>query len=426
MMKKQISILLIAMAFIFVSCNNDDDTDNKVSATFKVTVTNVFTPKMYQVSGALGLIKPGESEEFTFHAGKGSYLSFANMFVKSNDLFYGFSDTGLALYDGGGNAVSGDVTMQVQLWDAGTEVNQKPGAGSNQPLNQSGPNTGETESGTIQEVNDGFVYPVTEDVIEVFITHDGGTMFTVKIENKSATASIATPFAPGVWVVHSDQVKLFASGLAASADLEKLAEDGDNGDLNTMLIDKSGYFSPFAPGVFAINEMGVKPIFSNNSNDRGDGLEALAEDGDPSVLAASLSGMNDVSESGVFSIPDGASAPGALLPDNSYSFTFTAKEGDYLSIATMLVQSNDLFYAFADGGIALFTNGIAKTGNVTSLVSLWDAGTEVNEFPGAGNNQPVRGGGNSGPAEGGPVKKVDDGFNYPSVADAIEIKIELQ
>ena len=31
----------------------------------------------------------------------------------------------------------------------------------------------------------------------------------------------------------------------------------------------------------------------------------------------------------------------------------------------MLVQSNDLFYAFADGGIALFSNGIAKTGNVT-------------------------------------------------------------
>ena len=61
---------------------------------------------------------------------KGSYLSFANMFVKSNDLFYGFADTGLALYDANGDAVTGDVTMHVQLWDAGTEVNQEPGNGS--------------------------------------------------------------------------------------------------------------------------------------------------------------------------------------------------------------------------------------------------------------------------------------------------------
>jgi hypothetical protein len=375
MMKKQFPILLIAIAFIFVSCNDDDDDIQKVSATFKVTVKNVFTPKMYQASGALGLIKPGESQEFSFNAGKGSYLSFANMFVKSNDLFYGFADSGLPLYDAGGDAVTGDVTMHVQLWDAGTEVNQEPGNGSNQPLNQSGSNTGETESGTVQVVNDGFTYPSTEDVIEVSITHDGGTMFKVKIENKSATASIATPF---------------------------------------------------APGVFAIYSSGVKPIFTNNSQDRGDGLEALAEDGDPSVLVTSLSGMKDISNSGAFNTPVGASGPGALFPDNSYTFTFTAKEGDYLSLATMLVQSNDLFYAFADGGIALFTNGIAKTGNVTSQIILWDAGTEVNEFPGAGKNQPVRGGGNSGPAEGGTVKKVDDGFTYPSITDAIEVSIEMQ
>ena len=424
-MKKQFSILLIVMSIIFVSCSDDDD-DKKQTATFKVTVKNVFTPKAYQKSGALGLIKPGEMEEFTFNAGKGSYLSFANMFVKSNDLFYGFSDSGLSLYDAGGIAIVGDVTDQVQLWDAGTEVNQEPGNGSNQPLNQSGPNTGETEGGTIHLVNDSFTYPSINDVIKIMISHDGGTMFTIKIENNSATASLGTPFAPGVWAVHSDQVKLFESGTAASVALEKLAEDGDNVDFNTMLTDNSGYFSPFAPGVFAINKSGVMPIFTNNTADRGDGLEALAEDGDPGTLAASLSAMSDVSNSGIFNTPEGASNPGALLPDNSYSFTFTAEEGDYLSIATMLVQSNDLFYAFADNGIALFSNGVAVTGNMTSQIDLWDASTEVNEYPGAGNNQPVRGGGNSGPNESGVVKNVDDGFSYPAVADAIQVTIEIQ
>jgi hypothetical protein len=426
MMKKQISILLIAMSLILVSCDNDDDKIQKQTATFKVTVKNVFTPKTYQYSGSIGAIPPGESQEFTFNAGKGSYLSFANMFVKSNDLFYGFSDAGLALYDANGNAISGDVSMNIQLWDAGTEVNEEPGMGANQPMNQSGPNTGDAENGIVHMVNDGFTYPSTDDVIEIKITHDGGTMFTVKIENNSATASIATPLAPGVWAVHSNQVKLFESGVVAPEILERLAEDGDNSGFNTFLMQNSGYVSPFAPGVYAIHKSEDKPIFTNNVQDDGAGLEALAEDGDPSNLVASLAGMANLVESGVFNTPEGASAPGALMPNNSYSFTFTASEGDNLSLATMLVHSNDLFFAFADQGISLFSNGVAVTGDVTSQISLWDAGTEVNEFPGAGNNQPARGGANSGLDENGLVVKVNDGFTYPSVSDAIEVKIELQ
>ena len=58
-------------------------------------------------------------------------------------------------------------------------------------------------------------------------------------------------------------------------------------------MDNSGYFSPFAPGVFAIHSSGVKPIFTNNSQDRGDGLEALAEDGNPSVLASYIFKWNE-------------------------------------------------------------------------------------------------------------------------------------
>ena len=426
MMKKQLSILLIAMSIILVSCNDDDDDNPKQTATFTVTVKNVFTPKTYQISGTIGAIPPGESQEFTFNAGKGSYLSFANMFVKSNDLFYGFSDAGLALYDDNGNAIMGDVSMHIQLWDAGTEVNEEPGEGENQPMNQSEPNTGEAENSIVHMVNDGFDYPSTEDVIEVTISHDGGTMFTINIENNSTMSSLATPLAPGVWAVHSNQVKLFENGAEATSSLEKLAEDGNNADFDTLLMENSGYVSPFAPGIFAIHKSNVKPLFTNSTQDYGNGLEALAEDGDPSSLSASLGGMSDLIDSGVFNTPEGASSPGPLMPNNSYSFTFTASEGDYLSIATMLVQSNDLFYAFEDKGISLFSNGIAITGIVTSKISLWDGGTEVNEYPGAGNNQPIRGGGNSGLDENGLVKIVDDGFNYPSVSDAIEVKIELQ
>jgi hypothetical protein len=92
----------------------------------------------------------------------------------------------------------------------------------------------------------------------------------------------------------------------------------------------------------------------------------------------------------------------------------------------MLVHSNDLFYAFGDAGIALFNNGTAVTGDVTSQIQLWDVGTEVNEFPGAGNNQPARGGAGNGDDENGNVQPVNDIFTYPSVNEAIRITIQAQ
>ena len=50
----------------------------------------------------------------------------------------------------------------------------------------------------------------------------------------------------------------------------------------------------------------------------------------------------------------------------------------------MLGQSNDWFFAPAAGGIDLYENGTPISGDVTSRVSLWDAGTEVNEEPAVG------------------------------------------
>ena len=152
----------------------------------------------------------------------------------------------------------------------------------------------------------------------------------------------------------------------------------------------------------------------------------MAEDGDPAVLAASLDGKAGVVLSDVFNTPDGASAAGPLLPGNTYSFSFEATEGQYLSLATMLVHTNDLFYAFGQEGIGLFENGDPVNGDFTAQLDLWDAGTEVNEYPGAGNNQPVRGGGNSGPAENRTVQVVNDGFDYPATADAIKVVIAVQ
>ena len=65
---------------------------------------------------------------------------------------------------------SGDITNQLELWDAGTEVNEEPGVGLNQAPRQGGPDTGETENGTVRIVDDIYTYPSLSDVIKVTVT----------------------------------------------------------------------------------------------------------------------------------------------------------------------------------------------------------------------------------------------------------------
>ncbi len=421
---KKLTLFSLALLF-FASCKDDDGVGPTNNAQFLVTIENILPETTYLVSGSTDFLMPGESQTLSFNAGKGHYLSLATMFVQSNDLFYAFDQEGLALYDGSGNPVTGDVTAKIDLWDAGTEVNEEPGIGPNQAPRQGSGNTGPAENGVVQLVNDGFSYPSDETVIKATLTHDGGTLFTLTIENISGSSSLPSPLAPGVWAIHSLGTQLFTDGMAATAGLEGVAEDGDNAELLGILTDGTGYSSPLAPGVWVVTESATDAIFSSGSADRGEGLEALAEDGDPSALNTSLAANASNLLNGVFNTPVGTTTPGPLFSGNRYSFTFDAEDGQYLNLATMLVQTNDLFYAFDAAGISLFNNGIPVQGDVTSQVKLWDAGTEVNEFPGAGNNQPVRGGGDSGADENGVVREVNDSFNYPTVVGSIKVNIEV-
>lgn len=424
---KRIAYLSFALALLAITSACKDEGPGPTTNQFEIRIENVLSPKSYLASGSIGFLMPGESEQITFHAGIGTYLSFATMFVQSNDLFYGFSDQGLELYDEGGNPVTGDVSNFVDLWDAGTEINEEPGVGVNQAPRQASGNTGADENGTVQlisAVGDGFTYPSDESVIRLTLTHDGGTEFTLTIDNISASSTLASPFAPGVWAVHGEGVKLFEDGAVAPEGLEGVAEDGDNALLLQNLEAETGYVSPLAPGAWALAEAGVFPLFEDGQADLGKGLEALAEDGDPAPLAEAFGNEEAVSMSGLFNTPEGASAAGLLFPGESYVFTIEAEEGDYLHLATMLVHTNDLFFGFDQEGIALYQNGNPISGDVTAEISLWDGGTEVNEYPGAGNNQPARGGPDSGQDENGLVQIVNDGFNYPSVENSIRLTIQ--
>lgn len=109
-------------------------------------------------------------EPFNVSLGPGERLVFAAMFAQSNDLFYAPGPKGIALFDAGGKPRTGILDEPIALWDAGTEVNEAPGAGANQAPRQPGPNSGATEGGRVRPVDDGFAYPSARDVLEVSIS----------------------------------------------------------------------------------------------------------------------------------------------------------------------------------------------------------------------------------------------------------------
>ncbi len=184
--------------------------------------------------------------------------------------------------------------------------------------------------------------------------------------------------------------------------------------------------APHSPGLWVVHTR-KRVVFTGGKLDRGVGLESQAEDGDPSRLAASIEEARGVVASGVFNTPVGDDKPGPALPGKAYEFSFAASPGQRLTVTTMFGQSNDLFFAPGDDGIALFEGGEPIHGDLTGRLQLWDAGTEVNEEPGFGPNQaPRQAAPNTGPSERKPVRRVqdvNDGFAYPRIEQVIRMTI---
>jgi hypothetical protein len=116
------------------------------------------------------LLGPGEKYSFLVSTPRGERLSLAMTYLQANDLFVATPDVGASLFDEAGNARSGDITAEFALYDAGTEVNQAPGMGADQVARQTLPNSGASEQGVVQPVNDGFSYPAISAVLRVTIT----------------------------------------------------------------------------------------------------------------------------------------------------------------------------------------------------------------------------------------------------------------
>jgi hypothetical protein len=415
---------------------------------FTVTLENVATAEPFTSAGVFdtpvgadgpGAITPGKKYEFTVNAGRKQKLSFATMLAATNDLFFGPNGDGIELYDENGDPISGDVTDQIFLWDAGTELNEEPKVGLNTVSKQAAPDTGPPEDGNVVDIadtDDTFDYPAVADVMTVTVTHMNGTEFKVTIENVSSDTALQTtdgdfpaPMSPGVWVLHNGKDPLFTVGAPdRGMGLEHIAEDGNPMQLGAFATAHAGITYPASPGAWVVHSVGSKPLFTEGRADYGAGIEHIAEDGNPMALSLKLADLDGQISSAVFNTPVGSAGPGPILPGSKYRFTFEASPGDALSFASMLAATNDVFFGPNEGGIALFDDdNDPVSGDVTDQVSLWDAGTEGNEEPGIGpdtvTNQLAPDTGTAGEDKVQLLSDVDDGYTYPSVDQVLKVTI---
>ncbi|RNL89866.1 hypothetical protein ED312_07030 [Sinomicrobium pectinilyticum] len=427
----QLLTLLLLSVFAY-SCSDDDDNSGKpVPEMATLTVENVLEAKTLVQSGTFEgdgagapVILPGESVSFSFSAAKGQTVSFAAMYGWSNDLFFAPENPGISVYDDNGDPIEGDVSEELKLWDNGSRVNQVPGADVDHP--------GEAEAKSIREVDgtddQGNPYLPASELVKVSLVYDGDSYFTLTLENISGGTANETPVSPGVWAVSYiaggaplNLAPLYEEEESSYSGLTKLSEMGDNTEIFDDVSDNTGIFTPLSPILVVVYNGIDNPIFKEGENDRGEGLALLAQTGNAEDLAAALNGQNGIKAT--YILPDPQNT--VLLPSvngtagGKVSQELTLEEGDHIAIATMYGFSNDWFFALGDGGISA-----GETGDISAMVRLYDNGTAVNQFPGAGVTQ-INLGGSVIPEEK-PIQEVPNPNSFtalPSLDQVVKITL---
>jgi len=272
-----------------------------------------------------------------------------------------------------------------------------------------------------------FTRPATDQMIRVTVTAGANRQFTVRIENVSDDSTLVTSagarsvhVSPVVWALHTGPGPIFTEGEPDRGQgLEEVAESGRGAGLSTTLGVLSGAATPISPAAWAIHR-GTSPLYSLGAPDPGDGLERLAESGDPQPLADAISsGRAGLVSAGVWNTPVGASMPGPARPGSSFQAEVTAQPGDRLSFATMFGMSNDWFFATDPDGIELFeVDGSPASGDFSHMIGIYDAGTELDEELAIGpNTAPQQASADAGLAD--PIDQVRTvGGRYPQPASS--------
>jgi len=381
------------LPLLLAACKKDGHPGGAAPQIGTLTVENVLHSQplvesgTFQGTGSPALILPGQSVTITFSAAKGEALSFATMYGWSNDLFFAPANPGIMAYDNNGNPIEGDVSSQIHLWDNGTRINQKPGSNVSHP--------GTADSKNITEVAgldaQGNTYLPAGQLVKATMKYNGNSTFTLTLQNISGGTANETPLSPGVWSVSYTvggqllaPTPLYTNGQPTANGLTSIAEAGDNSKLWSYIQGITGIFTPLSPVLVVIYNGIDNPIFKLGEYDRGQGLKYLAQRGVPDSLAAYLKGIKGVKA--VYNLP--AANTRVLLPvingqsGGKVSQSISLGSGDQLAIATMYGFSNDWFFA-----TSVSTTDLAQNSDISSTVQLYNDGTAIDQFPGAGLTQ---------------------------------------
>ncbi len=200
---------------------------------------------------------------------------------------------------------------------------------------------------------------------------------------------------------------------------------------NTVATDRAEGTVPLSPGVYGVySEHSGAKVFFKEGKPADEGTSRIAEDGDIMEKLEQVTSSAAIKEGGSFEAPGGPDNGPAIFAGEQATFMVEGKPGDYLQFETMFVQSNDWFYAFGDKGLPLFDGKQPVSGDVTSYLVLYDAGTEADTAPGTGPDQkPVQepDATNVGPDDS--VNKVEEAsdrhpdFTIPATMSVIKVTV---
>jgi hypothetical protein len=161
----------------------------------------------------------------------------------------------------------------------------------------------------------------------------------------------------------------------------------------------------------------------------GTPVERLAEDGNPTPLADALAVDADVFDVTLLAAQDETTYEAAAMgPGGHASVLVEVRSDQRISFFAMFGQSNDVLVATPPGGVSV----LKPDGAIATLpLSLFDAGTERNEEPGAGASQAPR---QPSPDSGEPLERTatridgqdTEGWNYPDPIDFAALEATLE